>query len=683
MHASTTSSTSTGPMGSRPPSASPGGRTSTCAGEKIEVVVEADPGRTGTVRSALAARGAVVEESYGELTKALVSVDDLAGLARGPGVRSVEPPQRVTPAAIAGQGVAASNASLAQAGGDKGAGVKIGIVDVGFYGFAAMHGSRRAALRRWRPQSYCGGTFEGELEPRDGGCRDRATRWRPGAELHADLHRRTVVDLGLAKDYAIANGITIVNLSAGWSTTRAGATEAAGPGTPDGIVRSRALPGSCGSSRPATRRERHWCGTFRPAARGRERSTTSRSGDEGDQLHARSQPAGLRLPQVGCVADDDDAATSTSESTRPTRFELVAASTERSGVARRPAEPTETCVLRPAGAAWSTFGIAIGRYAADDRRGSTSSSTGRPFEQYRRAAGSLDRACVRIRTVLAVRRRSAGTTAEPSSPYSSSGPTIDGRDEAGHRRLRTATRPRRTARSASSPGCGVTGFTGTSAAAPHVAGVSGDSAAAERPTDRRSAAGAARGIRGGPGRGRQGQCVSAGDASASRPHRTRRRTRRRMSAVAWSSYVGSSIPTAGPARTAGSTRQSDLRDVLEHRIDGVRCGLDAHGGVLLLDGLEPTTTYYARFVTQNPHGMATGNSTTFTTVASAKPYASVSAATGITHQSATLHGIVNPNGVDTTYRFAYGLLFPPSTDTAEVALSGDVVPAGLGRPQRA
>ena len=46
------------------------------------------------------------------------------------------------------------------------------------------------------------------------------------------------------------------------------------------------------------------------------------------------------------------------------------------------------------------------------------------------------------------------------------------------------------------------------------------------------------------------------------------------------------------------------------------------GVSFLLDGLEPTTTYYARFVTQNPHGTATGNSTTFTTVASAEPYVS-------------------------------------------------------------
>jgi uncharacterized repeat protein (TIGR01451 family) len=43
----------------------------------------------------------------------------------------------------------------------------------------------------------------------------------------------------------------------------------------------------------------------------------------------------------------------------------------------------------------------------------------------------------------------------------------------------------------------------------------------------------------------------------------------------------------------------------------------------------------------------------------------------LTSSTATLHGIVNPNGLATTVRFSYGTSFPPETSTAELTLTGD------------
>jgi uncharacterized repeat protein (TIGR01451 family) len=623
------------------------------AGDKIEVVVEADSGRTGIVRSALAARGAVVEESYGELTKALVSVDDLAGLARGPGVRLVEPPQRATSAAIAGQGVAASNASLAQADGDKGAGVKVGIVDVGFYDFAAMQaqGELPATVAT---QSFCD-DFEGSEHGT--AVAEIVHEMAPEAELHL-ICIEDVVDLGLAKDYAIANGITIVNLSAGFYNTGRG-DGSGGPNTPDGIVEAGRNAGILWVVSAGNEAERHWSGTFSGSG---NTFHDFAQGDEGINF-------ALAPNQQACVFLKWDAWPTTTTQDfdfgiyEADSFELVAASAgDQVTLNSRPTE--EACVLAPPEG--MEYFVAIERYAGTTPRLDLFLD-GAPFDQYRVAAGSLiePASAPEVLAAAAICWHDGGL-----EPYSSQGPTIDGRvkpDIAGFDSNSSATY----GPFSLFPGCGVTGFTGTSAAAPHVAGVAailqqqnGPLTAGQLQAQLEGNAEdlGTSGKDNAYGWGRL-RLPAAPDATTNSAQDVGRRV------VKLRGFVN-------PNRWAGSYRWEYSTDPTFATSSSTASTAFAAGSTLtgvsfLLDGLEPTTTYYARFVTQNPHGTATGNSTTFTTVASAKPYASVSAATGITHQSATLHGIVNPNGLDTTYRFAYGLSFPPTTDTAEATLSGD------------
>ena len=71
-----------------------------------------------------------------------------------------------------------------------------------------------------------------------------------------------------------------------------------------------------------------------------------------------------------------------------------------------------------------------------------------------------------------------------------------------------------------------------------------------------------------------------------------------------------------------------------------------------LNGLTPSTTYHFRVVATNAAGTTTGTDQTFTT--GDKPAATTQAASSITESGATLHAAVNPNRLDTTYRFEFG-----------------------------
>jgi phosphodiesterase/alkaline phosphatase D-like protein len=73
-----------------------------------------------------------------------------------------------------------------------------------------------------------------------------------------------------------------------------------------------------------------------------------------------------------------------------------------------------------------------------------------------------------------------------------------------------------------------------------------------------------------------------------------------------------------------------------------------------LTGLAPNTTYFYRTVATNGAGTTAGPVSAFTTGPGGPPIVTTGAATGVTATSATLNGIVNPNGAQTAYTFEYG-----------------------------
>ena len=86
-----------------------------------------------------------------------------------------------------------------------------------------------------------------------------------------------------------------------------------------------------------------------------------------------------------------------------------------------------------------------------------------------------------------------------------------------------------------------------------------------------------------------------------------------------------------------------------------------------ISGLASGTTYHFRVKADNSAGTTYGSDQTFTTVSAppvTAPTATTGAASAVTSTSATLNGIVNPNGSVTTYYFEYGTTTDYGTTTS-------------------
>ena len=202
--------------------------------------------------------GATVVRAHGSLVKALVPVAELESLGRAPGVGRLEAPQRFHVAAVTGEGVAAANADVFHGDGLRGAGVKIGIVDAGFGQYALRQVSGELPTgSALKTLNYCH-DFEGLVHGT--GVAEIVHELAPEAELHL-ICIEDAVDMAAATDYAIANGIQIVNQSGGFLNTSRG-DGSGGPDTPDGIVARARAAGILWVASAGNSAKYHWSGSF-------------------------------------------------------------------------------------------------------------------------------------------------------------------------------------------------------------------------------------------------------------------------------------------------------------------------------------------------------------------------------------------------------------------------------------
>jgi hypothetical protein len=230
------------------------------AGNEVRVIVEPSAG-TAAAESAVAAAGGRVEAAADGLVQALVPPAALAQLAGAAGVADVRPPARPVPDAV-DEGVAATDASVWQAAGYNGAGVKVAVIDEGFIGYNALLGAGLPASVV--TINHCGGAATSSdvaVNTSHGtAVAELVHATAPAAQLYL-ICIDTEVDLKLAEQDAIAANVKIVNHSVSWFDTSRGDGTGA-PGSPDAIVADARAHGILWVNSAGNYAQQHWSGVF-------------------------------------------------------------------------------------------------------------------------------------------------------------------------------------------------------------------------------------------------------------------------------------------------------------------------------------------------------------------------------------------------------------------------------------
>ncbi len=182
----------------------------------VSIHVAGDP---ATVAAWLGAHGAQVENVGQRLIEAFVPVTELEALGSQAdvlAVRSTLPPfSKVTSQGVGLHGVPNWNSS-----GFSGAGVKVGVIDVGFDGVISLVGSELPQLgAHCYPAS--GSATSNPADCDRGGVHGAAVAETvldvaPAASLYI-ANPRTWVELNATVDWMIAQGVTVINHSVGWA----------------------------------------------------------------------------------------------------------------------------------------------------------------------------------------------------------------------------------------------------------------------------------------------------------------------------------------------------------------------------------------------------------------------------------------------------------------------------------
>jgi hypothetical protein len=352
---------------------------------------------------------------------------------------------------VTGEEVARIGAPAWHSAGWRGAGVKVAVIDFGFDGYTARQSSGDLPITLTTALFGCatpaGDTNHGTA------VAEIVAEVAPEASLYL-LCITSVAGLGAAKDYAKAQGIGVIVHSVSWYVYSRG-DGSGGPNTPEGIAADARAAGILWVNSAGNRATSHWSGTFQDFNGNGFLDFVP--GDEGNTFR-------LEAGQGGCFHlkwDEWPLATSDYDLylARSSDGLTVAASTSDQAGDEPPVE--SLCYTNTE--AGQNFFLWIERVHGSGTPRLDLFAHAPANLEYAVAAGSLGETGSTPATL------SVGAVCWQNSqlePYSSQGPTIDGRikpDLAGYDSLTTATM-------GSGTRCGVNGFLGTSAAAAGVAG---------------------------------------------------------------------------------------------------------------------------------------------------------------------------------------------------------------------
>lgn len=237
------------------------------AGGLVEAGVTARPGSAAEASSAVVAAGGRVVSAYGDLLTVRIPIEAAPALGSAPGVSRVARPQRPILEDFVSEGLPVMDAVPWHTAGRDGTGVKVGIIDSGFGGYAALLGSELpASVATWGgvpgkaetvigsdPAEEIHGTAVAEI------VHDTA----PGAQVYlARISDPT--DVGLAKDWMVANGVQVINHSAGWLGDKLDGRGLINAIVDDAVTTSAVPGGVVWANAAGNMRKRHWSGNFTP-----------------------------------------------------------------------------------------------------------------------------------------------------------------------------------------------------------------------------------------------------------------------------------------------------------------------------------------------------------------------------------------------------------------------------------
>lgn len=413
--------------------------------------------RPAAAHALVARLGGRVEMAYRGLLEAVLPARNVRVLARHPAVGFAREPIRPVAESVRGEGVAATGARNWHRAGLRGAGVRIAVVDLGFDGW------RESRRNGDLPQStvrvdYCPGSFEGPRAVSHGtAVAEIVAEMAPAARIYL-ICVSNVAALGRAKDYARAQRIHIVNHSASWFNAGRG-DDTGGPATPTGIVADARAAGILWVNAAGNRAQQHWSGAFFDANANAWHEFAA--GDEGNTIlvgAGQQTCMALKWDSWPLTAIDYDLYLVRASDGSPVQSSI----TDQNGTQ----PPTELiCHINTTGSA-QLYSIAIRQQSGPvpvAPRLDLFVYPG-PNLEHQVAEGSVTEpgSSSSALTVGAVCWQTSGLES-----FSSRGPTIDGRVKP------DLTGPDWVSSFAYGPfgGCGgTTGFAGTSAATPHVAG---------------------------------------------------------------------------------------------------------------------------------------------------------------------------------------------------------------------
>lgn len=424
------------------------------------VRVEIDARDPGGAAAAVRAAGGEVEASFGRLLEVRVPASGLRALGASHAVRFAREPLRPELDSIGGQGVAATAAAGWHAAGYTGRGVKVAVIDGGFGGLAKRQAEGELPRSVKRADFCSSGAFDGPIAVEHGtAVAEIVHEMAPRAELHL-ICADTLVGLARAAAYARAQRIAIVNHSVSWFNTSRG-DGSGGPTTPDAIVAQASAAGMLWVNSAGNRGQQHWSGPFTDVdgdgwhefAPGDEGNTVSFGKYEGgcirlkwDDWPTSDQDYDLHLVRVDASAADTRGA--------------VVASSRNAQTGTQP--PTEQLCFSNPGPKLS-YAVEIVRVSGTGSpRLDLFISPGPDFE-YQVPEGSITEPASSPAALAVGAVCWLGDTFEA---YSSRGPTIDGRSKPDL----VAPASVSSATYGGFKTCSASGFAGTSASAPHVAG---------------------------------------------------------------------------------------------------------------------------------------------------------------------------------------------------------------------